>query len=116
MTDFSFAIHRLTPEPPKYNVLTTQMEGWRVKRRLKSTQPQRRWAIEIRGQTNSERDLILTHWNGQKGSLTPFNWIVTPIFFGDDTFYVTYEELSYVNPSGIGNVWHFNITFLEELT
>jgi hypothetical protein len=116
MADFSFEIHRLTPEAPKYNVLATKMEGWRVKRRLKSTAPQRRWTIEIRGRTNGERDSILSHYNGQFSSLIPFNWIVTPIFFGNYTFYVTYEEFEYDNPDGLGNVWNFNITFLEELT
>lgn len=115
MVDFNFALHRLTPEAPKFNVLQTKMEGWRVKRRLKSTLSQRRWTVEIRGQTNTERDAILAHYNGQQGSLTPFDWIINPIFFGDDTFTVTYESFSYENPNGLGNVWIFNIIFLEEL-
>ena len=116
MADFTFAVHRVTPEPPKYNVLQTKMEGWRVKRRLKSTVPQRRWSIEIRGQTNTERNSILSHWSGQYGPLTPFNWIVTPTFFGDATYYVTYEDFSYANPEGMGNIWNFSIIFLEEIT
>lgn len=115
MADFTFEIHRLTPEAPKYNVLQTKMEGWRVKRRLKSTEPQRRWTVEIRGRINSERDSILSHYNGQIGSLTPFDWIV-PTFFGGQTFYVTYESFTYENPDGMGNVWDFQIIFIEELT
>jgi hypothetical protein len=115
MADFNFNIHRMTPEAPKYNVVATKMEGWRVKRRLKSTQPQRRWVIEIRGRINSERDLILAHYNGQNAGLTPFNWVV-PSFFGGQTYYVTYEDFSYENPDGLGNVWNFLIVFLEELT
>ena len=115
MADFTFGIHRLTPEKPNYNVLQTKMDGWRVKRRLKSTVPQRRWSMEIRGRTNSERDSILAHYNGQTGSLTPFDWIV-PTFFGGQTFYVTYEDFSYENPDGLGNIWNFQIIFLEELT
>lgn len=115
MADFTFDIHRMTPEAPKYNILSTRAEGWRVKRRLKSTLPQRRWAIEIRGRTNTERDALLAHYNGQYSSLTPFNWVV-PTFFGGDTFYVTYEEFDYENPDGLGNIWDFHIVFLEELT
>lgn len=114
--DFEFAIHRMTPEAPKYNVLQTKMEGWRVKRRLKSSVPQRRWSVEIRGQTNDERDSILTHYATQQGPLIPFNWIVTPTFFGGETYYVTYEQLDYENPDGLGNVWNFLITLIEELT
>ena len=112
---FTFPIHRLTPEAPKYNVLQTKMEGWRTKRRLKSTAPQRRWIIEIRGRTNDEKDLILAHYNSKKGPLTPFYWTINPVFFGDATYYVTYEDFSYENPDGMGNVWNFSITFLEEL-
>lgn len=114
MADFTFDIHRMTPEKPRYNVIQTKMEGWRVKRRLKSTVPQRRWAVEIRGRTNTERDAIIAHYNGEYGELTPFNWIV-PTFFGGDTFYVTYEEFSYSNPPGLGNIWDFSIVFLEEI-
>ena len=115
MVDFAFPVHRVSPEAPKYNVLQTKMEGWRVKRRLKSSLPQRRWTVEIRGRTNSERDLILTHYNGQQGPLTPFDWIITPTFFGNETIEVTYESFTYENPDGLGNVWNFNIIFLEEL-
>lgn len=113
---FTFPIHRLTSDPPKYNVLQTNMDGWRTKRRLKSTAPQRRWTIEIRGRTNDERDLIITHYNSKKGSLTPFNWTINPTFFGEATYYVTYEDFSYDNPDGMGNVTNFLIVFLEELT
>ena len=82
---------------------------------MKSTLSQRQWTIEIRGRTNTERDAILSHYNSMKGSLTPFNWIV-PTFFGGNTFYVTYGDFSYSNPDGMGNIWNFQIMFVEELS
>jgi hypothetical protein len=114
MVDFVFPIHRMTPKAPKYNIVSTTMEGWRVKRRLKSSMPIREWSVEIRGRLNAERDLILAHYNGQTASLTPFNWVV-PTFFGGQTFYVTYKEFDYDNPDGLGNIWDFHIVFREEL-
>ena len=118
MADFTFAIHRCTPGVPEYNVLSTPMEGWKVKTRMKSTHPKRTWNIEIRGQTNAEKDSIISHYSGQGASNVPFNWVVTPIFFCGGTattYYVRYKEVSYENPDGVGNVWNFSITFVEEL-
>lgn len=115
MADFTFEIHRMTPGIPKYHVVQTQFEGWKIKRRLKSSDPRRSWNVEIRGRTNTERDAIISHWNTQKGTLIPFNWVV-PTFFGGDTFYVVYVDMSYANPEGLGNIWNFDINFLEELT
>ena len=39
------------------------MEGWIRKCRLKSTEPIRKWSIEVRGRTNSEKDSNLLHYN-----------------------------------------------------
>lgn len=115
MADFTFDFHRCTPrEAPKYNVLKTQMEGWKVKTRLKSTDPVRWWEIEIRGRTNTERDLIIAHWDGQFGQTTPFNW-VRPASWDGITYYVTYESMNYTNPPGFFNVWDFVIIFKEEI-
>lgn len=114
MADFSFDVHRVTPEAPVYNVLKTPMEGTRIKRRLKSTDAQRRWSVEIRGRTTAEKNSILSHYNGQTGTLLPFNWNV-PAAWGGDTFYVTYDEFSYENPNGLYNVWEIFIVFLEEI-
>jgi hypothetical protein len=119
MADFTFTIHGCKPGPPVYNSLITDMEGWKVKARLKSTHPKRSWQIEIRGQTNDERDLIVAHYDGQGGNVTPFNWVVTPVFFSNDTpttYYVRYKEFSYDNIPSLGNVWNFQISFVEELT
>jgi len=118
MADFTFEIHRLTPGKPEYNVIFTGMEGWKVKSRLKSSDPKRTWTIEIYGRTNSEKDAIIAHYDGQEGANTPFNWTVNPIFFSggvSTTYYVRYKEIEYANPKGLGNVWDFTISFVEEL-
>lgn len=118
MANFTFAIHRMTPGKPEYNVASTQMEGWKVKSRLKSTDPKRSWEVEIRGRTNAERDSIIAHYDGQNGFNVPFNWVVTPNWFTNGvptTYFVRYKEFSYANPPGIGNIWDFVISFIEEL-
>jgi hypothetical protein len=102
----------MSPSAKKYNVLKTEMEGMKVKTRLKSTSPVREWEIEIRCRTNTERDAILTHYEGQNGSLTAFNW-TAPTFFGGETYFVRYKEFEYENPEGLGNVWNFRIIFEE---
>jgi hypothetical protein len=113
--DFTFEIHRCVPHAPQYNIIKTQMEGFREYRRLKSTDPIRRWDIEMRGKTNAERDSILSHYNFHNGGLDPFYWTPNPTFFGSDTEYVTYEDFQMDCPEGLGNIWHFYITFKEEL-
>lgn len=118
MANFTFPIHRMSPGKPEYNVISTQMEGWKVKSRLKSTEPRRTWEVEIRGRTNSEKDSIVAHFDGQNGYNIPFNWIVVPNFFtgdNDTTYYVRYKEFSYSNPPGLGNIWEIIISFAEEL-
>lgn len=116
MADFTFSVHRVTPHPRKYNVLLTTMEGWLKKARMKSTEGYRKWDVEIRGRTNTEKAAIVSHYEGQNGELTPFNWVVTPSFFeGGNTYYVRYESFTHENPDGLGNVWNFSITFVEEL-
>jgi hypothetical protein len=118
MADFTFSIHRCSPGPKEYNVTSTPMEGWKVKSRMKSTHPRRTWGVEIRGRFNDEKDSILAHYDGQGGFNTPFNWVVTPIFFCGNvatTYYVRYKELTYENPDGLGNIWNFSINFVEEL-
>ena len=115
MADFTFEIHSFSPEPPLFNILKTKMEGWRVKRRKKSTSSQRRWSIEIRGRNDTEKDAIVAHWNGQSGTLLPFNWTVNPTGFANATYYVTYEDFKYQNPEGLYHIWDFSIIFLEEI-
>lgn len=113
--DFTFDIHRLTAlGAPVYNVLSTQMEGTTKKTRLKSTRSQRKWEIEIRMRSNSERDEILTHWDTQKGTLTPFNWVL-PSFYGGETIYVRYVSMEYSSPEGAGILHNFVIQLEEAL-
>lgn len=118
MANFTFAIHKMAPGKPEYNVLSTQGEGMKVKSRLKSTDPKRTWEVEIRGRTTAEKDSILAHYNGQNGFNIPFNWVVTPTFFVGGvatTYYVRYKEFTMANPPGLGNIWEIGITFVEEL-
>jgi len=118
MANFAFVVHRVTPGKPEYNVVSTQSEGWKVKSRLKSTEPKRTWDVEIRGRTWAEKESILSHYTGQQGFNVPFNWIVTPNWFtngSNTTYYVRYKDFSMANPPGMGNVWEIDISFIEEL-
>lgn len=112
MGNFTFGVHRVTPTAPKFNVLQTEMEGMKIKSRLKSTDPVQSWTIEIRGRTNSEAALIKAHWITQQGQTIPFNWIV-PTFWGGETRYVQYVSMEYENPDGLGNIWNFVINVKE---
>ena len=115
---FNFEVHSIDPGIPKWNVLQTDFEGWKRKTRLKSTDPIRRWTVEVRGRTNSEKDIILTHYNDNNGPLTNFQWNVLPTVWntGYGTYYqVQYESMEYSNPDSIANVWDFSITFREWL-
>ncbi len=115
---FNFEVHSINPHTPEWNVLQTDMEGWKRKTRLKSTDPIRRWTVEIRGRTNSEKDSILAHFNDNNGALTNFLWNVLPTIWntGYGTSYqVQYESFEYANPDNIANVWDFTITFREWL-
>jgi hypothetical protein len=118
MADFTFPIHRCTPGPKEYNVLSTTSEGWKVKTRMKTTHPRQTWNVEIRGRTDAEKDSIVSHYDGQGANNVPFNWVVTPVFFAGGTpttRYVRYKEFSWENPDGLGNIWNFAITFVQEV-
>lgn len=113
---FSFDIHRCTTKAPRWNNVATEMEGMKKKTRLKSTQPQREWEIEIHLQDDSETDLILDHFNdcyGINGDI--FLW-ERPDFFGGGSYYVRYKTFDYSNPEGLGTHWDFTISFEEEVS
>ena len=115
---FNFDVHSIKPFTPQYNVLQTDMEGWKRKTRLKSTDPIRRWTVEVRGRINSEKDIIVTHWNENNGPLTNFTWQVRPTIWNTgygSAYQVQYETMEYDNPDSIANVWDFVITFREWL-
>jgi len=113
---FSFDVHSIEPHTPEWNVLQTDFEGWKRKTRLKSTEPIRKWTIEVRGRDNTEKNLIVAHWNDNQGQLTNFTWYVLPVIWnaGYGTAYsVQYESMKYVNPENKANIWDFVITFRE---
>jgi hypothetical protein len=115
---FNFEIHSIKPKTPEWNVLQTDFEGWSRKTRLKSTDPIRRWETEIRGRTNTEKDLILAHFNDQNGSYMNFTWNILPAIWNTGygtSFQVQYESFEYANPSGVANIWEFVIAFREWL-
>jgi hypothetical protein len=116
--DFDFYVHSIKPEIPQYNVLHSDYEGWKRKSRLKSSLPIRKWQIEIRGQTNSEKDLIVAHWDSCSGTVEDFTWNVLPSIWntGYGTSYqVQYESMDYSNPEQMANIWNFVIVFREYL-
>lgn len=91
--DFSYEPHAVRPGTPQWNVLATDMEGMTKKTRLISTRSKMTWELEFRLQTKAERDLLLAHYNGQNGSLTPFNWTSVPSYIDStSTYYVRYVE------------------------
>lgn len=116
-TDFDFPVHRLTEHTPEYNVVITEMEGMKEKRRLKSTAPVRKWTLEIRGRSVDEKNEILTHFNSVYGQLNTFTWIV-PHPYDDSigsSFIVRYDSIKWGNPEGIYSVHDFEITLKEVL-
>ena len=113
---FEFEVHSIDPQTPEWNVLQTDFEGWKRKTRLKSSDSIRRWIIEIRGRTNSEKDAILAHYNDQNGPFYNFTWNVLPAIWNagyGTSFQVQYESVEYANPGNVANIWDFTITFRE---
>jgi hypothetical protein len=69
------------------------------------------WKMEFRLLTKIQRDAILAHYNGQKGSLTPFNWTSVPSYIDStSTYYVRYIEYSETLTATM-----FNISITVEL-
>ncbi|MDY0313758.1 MAG: hypothetical protein RBR32_01645 [Bacteroidales bacterium] len=113
MADFAYVPHRVEPGTPQYNVLTTEMEGFKKKRRIVTTDPKRTWTLYFRGQSKTERDLLLAHYKGQYGQGTPFNWTSVPSYISDDSsYYVAYE--SYSEVCIMNNIWEITIVFEEQ--
>jgi hypothetical protein len=113
---FEFEVHAIDPHTPQWNVLTTDMEAWTRKTRLKSTDPIRKWTIEVRGRTNAEKDLILAHWNDNQGTLTNFTWNILPEVWNagyGTSYFVNYMSMEFSNPDNNANIWDFIIVFRE---
>lgn len=114
MADFNFSIHHCTQTKKQYNVLRTDMEGFKVKKRLKSTLPVRMWECELRLLSNTERNAILAHYDGQYGETIPFDWTSIPEHISSESsisvFYYSYEEEVIAN-----NVYNIIIEFEESL-
>lgn len=118
MAAFNFEVHSIDPQTPEYNVLQTDFEGWKRKTRLKSSLPIRKWTIEVRGRSNSEKDLIVAHWSGESGPLNNFTWVILPTIWNvgyGSSYQVQYESMTYENPDEIANIWDFVIVFREWL-
>jgi hypothetical protein len=96
MADFDFDPHHCVQTKKEYNVLKTDMEGMKIKTRLKSTLPLRQWELVFHLQSNTERNALLSHYDGQYGSLTPFNWTSIPEHISAESSiyvrYVSYKE------------------------
>jgi hypothetical protein len=114
MANFAFVPHHCTPKRKDYNVVRTDMEGMRIKTRLKSTNPIREWELEFRVQNNTERAALLSHYDGEYGILTPFNWTSVPDYISAETsIYVRYKV--YSEELVVNNVWEITIEFEESL-
>lgn len=115
MADFAFACHHIEPGTPAWNVLTTDMEGMRKKRRLVSTLPIKSWALTFRLLTKVERDLMLAHYNSMKGTLTPFHWTSIPTWVDVTTSYYNVVYKSYKEQLSAGTLWEIVVEFEEAL-
>lgn len=112
--DFNFTPHHCVPLKKDYNVLRTEMEGMKVKTRLKSTRPLRAWELEFRIQNNNERLAYLGHWDNQYGICVPFNWLSVPDYIStESSIYVRY--ISYKEELIVNNVWIITVQFEEAL-
>jgi hypothetical protein len=93
MADFTYICHSVVPATITWNTLLTEMEGMKKKSRLISTRSKQSWKLEFRLLTKAERDYILGHYNGQKGSTIPFNWTSVPDYIDTAaSYYVRYTE------------------------
>jgi hypothetical protein len=114
MSDFNFIPHHCSPKRKDYNVVSTDMEGMRIKTRLKSSLPMREWELEFRIQNKTERDALLSHYDSQYGTLTPFNWTSIPTYISSETsIYVRYKI--YSEELIVQNVWTIQIELMEAL-
>jgi hypothetical protein len=87
MPDFNFSIHHIEPGPPIFNVLSTDMEGYKKKTRLITTLPKRTWKVFMYLLTKAERDLVLAHYNSCYGGLTSFHWTSVPTYIDTVSYY-----------------------------
>ena len=114
MANFNFIPHHCSPTRKDYNVVRTDMEGMRIKTRLKSTRPIREWELEFRIQNKTERDALLSHYDSQYGTLSPFNWTSIPTYISSEaSVYVRYK--SYSEELMVMNVWEIKISLEEAL-
>ena len=109
MADFTFECHHCEVGTPAWNVLSTDMEGLRKKTRLVSSLPMKSWTLVFRLLTKDERDLILAHYNAQKGPLTPFNWTSIPNWVDTSVSYYYVRYKSYKEQLSAGTLWEVTV-------
>lgn len=115
MADFAYECHHIEPGTPVWNVLMTDMEGMRKKTRLVSSLPKKSWTLTFRLLTKDERDLVLAHYNAQKGSLTPFHWTSIPSWVDTSVSYYNVRYISYKEQLSAGTLWEIEVQFEEAL-
>ena len=95
MADFAFVPSRSFEVERGYNVLRTEMEGFKIKTRLKSNKKKRVFELFFMGLTVAEKDSIVSHYDGQYSGLTPFYWTTVPdhVSSTEDSIYVRYLSM-----------------------
>ncbi len=109
MADFDFVCHHCEPGTPSWNVLSTDMEGMRKKTRLVSSLAMKSWILVFRLLTKTERDLMLAHYNAQKGALTPFNWTSIPSWVDTSVSYYYVRYKSYKEQLIAATLWEITV-------
>jgi len=109
MSDFTIAPDFTVEEEIAYNTLTTQFENGVEQRRAKWSTPMRKWRLEFRYKTATEKDSLVSYFTGKLGSLTSFTW-TNPI---DSTEYtVRFQEDSLSVKMVAYNVFNVSASFI----
>lgn len=114
MTDFAYEAHEVEFGAPEYNVVTSEMEWMRIKTRLKSTLPRRTFTLTFKLQSATEKNALLSHYNGQYGAYQSFNWTSIPDdLSSESSIEVRYKSFDYERQGY--NIFEVKIEFIEVL-
>ena len=104
----------ITLEPEYHNVIT-QSESMKKDYQNISTTPTRKYKLNFKALTNTDRDVLLTHYDDQYGGYHSFSWQSVPSYIGGGANITGRWVKGSLSMTVISNKWKCSIVFEKNI-
>lgn len=111
MANFTWTPDAVEPAMPQFPVVVTQSDSFKKNYQLIDTTAVEQFKLLFKNASTTDRNSILSHFNGEYGGYTSFSWTTVPSYIksgaSQTVRYISYSE-SPVSESGL---WAIEIVF-----